>query len=79
MNTTGRIEKYELKISSLIREIQKIQRLIQGRVGITSFSRRHPEKIGEAAAKMTEAQKLLYDAIGLLLDSGHSKKTRYLV
>lgn len=78
MNTTGRIEKYELRISALIREIQEIQKLIQKRVGISSFSRSHPEKIDEAVLKMTEAQKILYDSIGLLLDSGNAKKTRYL-
>lgn len=78
MNTTGRIEKYELKISKLIREIQTIQGMIQRKEGISSFSRSHPEKIDEAVAKMTEAQKVLYDSIGLLLESGNSKKTRYL-
>ena len=78
MNTTGRIEKYEIKISAVIREIQEIQKLFQRRSGISSFSRRYPEKIDEAVAKMTEAQKLLYDAIGLLLNSGNAKKTHYL-
>jgi len=79
MNTTGRIEKYELKISRLIREIQTIQGMIRRKEGISSFSRSHPEKIDEAVAKLTEAQKILYDSIGLLLDSGNAKKTRYLV
>jgi len=78
MNTTGRIEKYEIRISSVIREIQEIQKLFRRRSGISSFSRRYPEKLDEAVAKMTEAQKLLYDAIGLLLNSGNAKKTHYL-
>ena len=78
MNTTGRVEKYEIRISSVIREIQEIQKLLQARSGISQFSRRYPEKIEEAVLKMTEAQKLLYDAIGLMLNSGNAKKTHYL-
>ena len=78
MNTTGRIEKYELRIFAVIREIQEIQKLLKTRSGISQFSRRYPEKIDEAVLKMTEAQKLLYDSIGLLLNSGNAKKTHYL-
>ena len=78
MNMTGTIEKYEIRISAVIREIQGIQKSLKARSGISHFSRRYPEKIDEAVAKMTEAQKLLYDAIGLLLNSGNAKKTHYL-
>ena len=46
----------------------------EGRDGIKGFSEKNPEKIEEAVAKLTEARKILYDAIGLLLDSGNTKK-----
>ena len=74
MKTTRTIEKYELRISSFIKEIQEIQRTLEGRDGIKGFSEKNPEKIEEAVAKLTEARKILYDAIGLLLDSGNTKK-----
>ena len=71
MKTTRTIEKYELRISSVIKEIQEIQRTLEGRDGIKGFSEKNPEKIQEAVAKLMEARKILYDAIGLLLDSGN--------
>jgi len=74
MKTTSTIEKYELRISSAIKEIQEIQRTLEGRDGIKGFSEKNPEKIGEAVAKLTEARNILNDAIGLLLDSGNTKK-----
>ena len=74
MKTTRTIEKYELRITSVIKEIQEIQRTLERRGGIKSFSEKNPEKIGEAIAKLTEARNILYDAIGLLLDSGNTKK-----
>ena len=74
MKTTSTIEKYELRISSAIKEIQEIQRTLEGRDGIKGFSEKNPDKIEEAVAKLTEARKILFDAIGLLLDSGNTKK-----
>ena len=74
MKTTRTIEKYELRISSVIKDIQEIQKTIEGRDGIKGFSEKNPEKIREAVAKLTEARNILYDAIGLLLDSGNTKK-----
>jgi len=74
INTTKSIEKYELKICSVIKDIQAIQSAIQRRDGIAHFSRLHPEKINEAVAEMTKAQKILHNAMGLLLKSGNAKK-----
>jgi len=77
MKTTRTIEKYELKISSVIKNIQEIQRTIEGRDGIKSFSEKNPEKIKEAVAKLMEARNILYDAIGLLLASGNTKSNLF--
>lgn len=77
MKTTWKIEKYELRISSVIKEIQEIQRALEGRNGIKGFSDKNPEKIQEAVAKLTEARKILYDAIGLLLDSGNIEEKSF--
>lgn len=73
MKTTRTIEKYELRISSAIKEIQEIQKTLEGRDGIKGFTEKNPEKIEEAVAKLREARKILNDAIGLLLDSGNPK------
>jgi phage-related protein len=73
MKTTSTIEKYELKISSAMKEIQEIEMMIQVKDGIKRFAEKNPEKIGEAVAKLREARKILNDAIGLLLDSGNPK------
>jgi hypothetical protein len=74
MKTTRTIEKYELRISSVIKKIQEIERTLEGRDGIKGFSEKNPEKIEEAVAKLREARNILYDAIGFLLDSGNTKK-----
>jgi hypothetical protein len=73
MKTTIKLERYELKINSLIKEIQKIQRTLEGRDGIRGFSEKNPQKIEEAVGKLTEARKILYDAIGLLVDVAYPK------
>jgi hypothetical protein len=73
MKTTRAIEKYELKISSVMKKIQEIEKMIQVKDGITRFTEKNPEKIGETIAKLREARKILNDAIGLLLDSGNPK------
>lgn len=73
MKTTITIERYELKISSLIKKIQQIQRTLEGRDGIRGFSEKNPKKIEEAVTKMTEARKSLDDAIGLLVNVAYPK------
>ncbi len=77
MKTTITIEKYELRISSVIKKIQEIQGTLEGRTGIKGFSEKNPEKIEEAVAKLKEARKILNDAIGFLLDSGNTVKERF--
>jgi phage-related protein len=74
MKTTQTIEKYELRITSAMKKIQEIQSLIERRSKIMGFSFKNPDKITEAVAKLREARKNLNDAIGLLLDSGNTKK-----
>jgi hypothetical protein len=76
MKTTRTIEKYELRISSAIKEIQEIEKTLEGRDGIKGFSEKNSKKIEEAVAKLKEARKILYDAIGLLLDSGNVEKPK---
>ncbi len=61
-------------ITSVIKEIQEIQRTLERGGGVMSFSQKNPEKIGESIAKLTEVRIILNDAIGLLLDSGNTKK-----
>ncbi len=73
MKTTITIEKYELKISSIIKKIQEIQMTLKGRDGIRGFSEKNPQKIEEAFVKLTEARKILYDAVELLLNVAYPK------
>jgi hypothetical protein len=74
MKTTKTIEKYELKITSVMRDIQKIESMIHVKDGIKRFTEKNPEKIEKAIAKLREARKILNDAIGLLLESGNVGK-----
>jgi uncharacterized protein YbjQ (UPF0145 family) len=74
INTTKSVEKYELQICSVIKDIQAIQSSLQRRDGIAHFSRLHPEKIDESVAELTKAQQILHNAMRLLLKSGNAKK-----
>lgn len=74
MKTTKTIEKYELKITSVMKKIEEIEMMMRVKDGIKRFTVKNPDKIDEARAKLREAFKNLNDAIGLLLDSGNIEK-----
>lgn len=74
MKTTLTIEKYELRISSAMNAIGQIQKELLRMNGIRSFSKVNPGKLKAALVKIGAAHKNLYDAIGLLIESGNSSK-----
>jgi hypothetical protein len=74
MKTTLTIEKYELRISAAMNLIGQIQKDLLRMNGIRSFSSVNPAKLKGALIKLGAAHKNLYDAIGLLLESGNKNK-----
>lgn len=68
--TSAVIEKYELRICSIINQITELEKMIESRKGIKRFSKDHPDKIINAVLKLQNAKAELYEAISLLLESG---------
>ena len=70
IEATRTIEKYQLYILSLIRQINEIEKLIENKENIRQFSKRHPDKVKKTILKLRGAKTMLYEAAKLLLDSG---------
>ncbi len=74
MNITNKIQKYELKVYSIIKDIASLQTDIERREGIRSFCLQNPAKFKESIKKFKESQRALADAMGLLLEAGNKKQ-----
>ena len=71
IKTTQTVENYELKICSIIKSIQEVERLVQNRKGIKQFSKENPDKIIEVMVNFRDAKMKLQAAIECLLAAGN--------
>lgn len=68
------IEKYELKICSIINQITELEKMVESKKGVKKFSKINPDKLINAVLKLQKAKAELYQAIRLLLESGGINK-----
>jgi hypothetical protein len=64
------IEQYELKICSAIRQIMEVEKMIEQKKKIKTYSKKNPEKIVDAVIKLQNARFELENAMKCLLDAG---------
>ena len=74
MNLTDKIQKYELKVYSIIKDIASLQADIERQEGIKYFCQQDPAKFKESIKKFKESQRALADAMGFLLLAGNKRQ-----
>ena len=76
MRTTSFIEKYELKIISLMRQIEEIEKKIERQEKIKSFCQKDPDSWLSSIVKLQSARIALGEAVGFLLEAGNKTLKR---
>jgi len=75
-DVTKGVEKYELNICNIMNQIAMLEKKVEKRDFIATFSKKNPDKIVEAIIKLQNARMELSEAMRCILDSGESKKRK---